>query len=443
MDFMKKEISIFWFRRDLRLEDNAALYHALKNNKQILPIFIFDIHILKRLENKKDKRVNFIYNTLKKIKNQLETIGSSLLVFYDSPKNVFSQLIQKYQVINVYVNRDYENYAKKRDLEIENLLTKKQIKFYSFKDQVIFDKSEILKDNGTAYTIYTPYMNKWRGKLTNFYITPYPNKKYFSSFLKTAPFSFPKIEELGFESTQEDSSIPEINEKLIRNYNKNRNYPSIDGTSRMSVHLRFGTISIRSVAAKAKELSDVWLNELIWREFYMMVLDNFPFVEERSFKKQYDRILWKNDEKDFQAWCEGKTGYPLVDAGMIELKETGFIHNRVRMIVASFLVKHLLIDWRWGESYFAEKLIDYELASNNGGWQWSVGSGCSAAPYFRIFNPEEQIKKFDSKHEYIKKWIPNYNPDKYIKPIVEHKFARQRALKTYKAALSVNTPTLF
>lgn len=440
---MKKEVSIFWFRRDLRLEDNTALYHALKNNKQILPIFIFDIHILKRLENKKDKRVNFIYNTLKKIKNQLETIDSSLLVFYDSPINVFSLLIQKYQVINVYVNRDYENYAKKRDLEIENLLTKKQIKFYSFKDQVIFDKSEILKDNGTAYTIYTPYMNKWRGKLTNFYITPYRNKKYFSSFLKTAPFSFPKIEELGFESTEEDSNIPEINENLIRNYNKNRNYPSIDGTSRMSVHLRFGTISIRSVAAKAKELSDVWLNELIWREFYMMVLDNFPFVEERSFKKQYDRILWKNDEKDFQAWCEGKTGYPLVDAGMIELKETGFIHNRVRMIVAGFLVKHLLIDWRWGESYFAEKLIDYELASNNGGWQWSVGSGCSAAPYFRIFNPEEQIKKFDSKHKYIKKWIPNYDPDKYIKPIVEHKFARQRALKTYKAALSANTPKLF
>ncbi len=430
-----KDVSIFWFRRDLRLNDNAGLYHALKSGLPVLPIFIFDSEILENLDNKKDKRVEFIHSALASIKEELEGVGTSLLVLHGKPLEIYKQLITDYNVKAVYTNHDYEPYAIKRDKEIQDLLAKNKCTFHTFKDQVIFEKAEVTKDDGLPYTVFTPYMRKWKAKLTDFYIKSYPNKKYESNFLKTDSFEFPSLTQIGFESSGYKFFIPTLNEKQISNYDQLRNFPAIDGTSRLSLHLRFGTVSIRELVARAKTLNDQWLNELIWREFYMMILFHFPHVVNGAFKKQYNRIQWRNNEKEFDAWCKGETGYPIVDAGMRELNETGFMHNRVRMIVASFLVKHLLIDWRWGEAYFAEKLMDFDLSANNGGWQWAASSGCDAAPYFRVFNPYEQTKRFDAKLQYIRKWVPEFEELTYPQPIVEHKFARERVLMFYKKAL--------
>lgn len=438
MKSSKKEITLFWFRRDLRLQDNAGLFHALKNEKNVLPLFIFDTTILDQLENKEDKRVEFIHIALSEIQKQLLKIGSSLLVLNGKPADVFEELMETYSVKNIYTNNDYEPSAIDRDKKIEALAKKNNIQFLSFKDQVVFEKKEVCKDDGLPYTVFTPYMKKWKSTLTDAHIKSFPNEKHFSNFILTKPFPFPSLKDIGFKASGMKFSAPALNEKIISNYHELRNFPAIEGTSRLSLHLRFGTISIRQLVKKAKILNDQWLNELIWREFYMTILFHFPHVAKNSFKKQYDRIPWRNNEKEFELWCKGETGYPIVDAGMRELNTTGFMHNRVRMIVASFLVKHLLIDWRWGEAYFAEKLMDFDLSANNGGWQWAASSGCDAAPYFRVFSPDAQTQRFDSKLEYIRKWVPEFEELTYAKPIVDHKFARERVLNTYKKALGNN-----
>ena len=435
MPSQQEEIAVFWFRRDLRLEDNAGLYHALKENKIVLPLFIFDTGILDRLSDKADKRVDFIHQVLADLRKRLGQFGSSLLVLTGQPMDVFKKLLTDYRITSVYTNQDYEPDAIIRDNSIKELLDQQGITLKSYKDQVIFEKNEISKEDGSPYTIFTPYSRKWKTVLNDFYLQSYPTEKYFTHFSKIGSFSLPSLEEIGFQATGFTYTAPSLNEKIIKEYREKRDFPALAGTSRLSLHLRFGTVSIRQLARKAVTLSDTWLNELIWRDFYMMILFHFPHVVNASFKRPYDAIRWRNNEREFTAWCTGNTGYPIVDAGMRELNATGFMHNRVRMITASFLTKHLLIDWRWGEAYFAEKLLDYDLAANNGGWQWAAGSGCDAAPYFRIFNPYEQTKKFDQDLRYIKKWVPEFQEFYYPQPIVDHKFARERVLKVYKEAL--------
>ncbi len=433
---IKKEITIFWFRRDLRLNDNAGLYYALRENENVLPLFIFDTEILERLEDKKDRRVEFIWSALQKMQDDLKQLGTSFLIAHGTPLHTFEKLTSEYTIKNVYTNHDYEPSAIKRDNSIHDFLKKKEISFKTYKDQVIFEKNEVTKDDGLPYTVFTPYMRKWKTKLTSFYLKAYPTKKYVTNFLTIKPFPIPSLKEIGFETTGLDFKVPLPDKKKIAIYDQQRDYPGIAGTTHLSVHLRFGTVSIRHLAGIAKELNETWLNELIWRDFYMAILFHFPHAATGPFKKQYDTIPWRNNEKEFKAWCEGQTGYPIVDAGMRELNATGFMHNRVRMIVASFLVKHLLIDWRWGEAYFAEKLLDFDLSANNGGWQWAASSGCDAAPYFRVFNPYEQTKRFDPKFTYIRKWVPEFEELTYPQPIVEHKFARERVLAAYKKALA-------
>ncbi|MBI1288824.1 MAG: deoxyribodipyrimidine photo-lyase [Flavobacteriales bacterium] len=431
----KREVSVFWFRRDLRLDDNAGLYHALRSGNPVLPIFIFDQHILSKLEDKADRRVDFIHRMLEELKSRLKALGSDLLVFHGSPLEVYKKLLSAYSVKAVFTNHDYEPYAQERDRQIAELLNENRAGFHTSKDQCIFEKDEVLKDDGKPYTVYTPYSKKWKEKVNAFYLSSYPTEKYFDNFLKFEAAHFPSLEEIGFLKTYVDVPSSEVELDIIKNYHNTRDIPSIHGTSRLSVHLRFGTISIRKLARMAQETNGKFLNELIWRDFYMMILWHFPHVVGGAFKPQYDQIAWERNEKHFEAWCKGETGYPIVDAGMRELNETGWMHNRVRMVVASFLTKHLLLDWRWGEAYFAKKLLDFELSSNNGGWQWAAGSGCDAAPYFRVFNPDLQTQKFDPQLKYIQKWVPEFQELTYPKPIIEHKFARERALDRYKIAL--------
>lgn len=430
-----KSIAIFWFRRDLRLQDNHALYQALKHSNAVLPIFIFDKNILDELPDRKDKRVALIHQLLNNLNIELQNQGSSLLILHDEPINAFKTICSLYTVNEVYTNHDYEPYALDRDFKISEWLKSKNIPLYSFKDQTIFEKREVMKPDGTPYTIFTPYSKIWKQKLDTEKIKPFPSYKLLNNLFKTQLLHFPTLQELGFEPTDYEIPSTEIDKKIISNYHLNRNFPAVNGTSKLSVHLRFGTISIRQLTTVALEINDDWLNELIWRDFFMMILFNFPSVVNSCFKAKYKNIAWRNDESEFEKWCQGETGYPIVDAGMRELNETGFMHNRVRMIVASFLTKHLLIDWRWGEAYFAQKLLDYELSSNNGNWQWAAGCGCDAAPYFRIFNPTEQTKKFDPNFIYIKKWIKNYTPN-YLPTMVEHDFARKRTLEVFKKSLA-------
>lgn len=429
------EVSLFWFRRDLRLDDNAALYHALCSGKSVLPIFIFDENILSKLEDKHDRRVDFIHQALAELRSELKKIGSDLLVFHGTPIEVYRKLISDYSVKTVFTNHDYEQYAQNRDSEISVFLNQNGIEFKTFKDQCIFEKDEVLKDDGKPYTVYTPYSKKWKDKLNVFYLRSYPTEKYFGNFFKFETDRFPSLEEIGFQKTNVSIPSAEFELTIIKNYHNTRDIPSLQGTSRLSVHLRFGTISIRKLAKLALETNEKFLNELIWRDFYMMILWHFPHVVSGAFRPAYDNIEWEKNESHFDAWCRGETGYPIVDAGMRELNETGFMHNRVRMIVASFLTKHLLLDWRWGEAYFASKLLDFELTSNNGGWQWAAGSGCDAAPYFRVFNPYLQTEKFDPQLKYIQKWVPEFQELTYPRSIVEHKMARQRAIDRYQKAL--------
>ncbi len=432
----KPEINIMWFRRDLRLADNAALYHALKSKKPVLPLFIFDTEILDQLENKADKRVAFIHAALMEMHQELVGYGSSMDIRQGKPAVIFRNILKEYQVREVFTNHDYEPYALQRDNAVSAILTDNNVLFTSFKDHVILEKDEVLKDDGKPYTVFTPYSRKWKSMLTGFHFKPYPTEKYFNNFLRRDPLPVPSMAEIGFSAEEIIFPSKTLQTDLLKHYGDTRDFPGINGTSRLGVHFRFGTISIRQAAGKASELSAVYLNELIWRDFYQMILWNFPQVGKgKSFKPAYDQIQWLNNEADFEKWCHGKTGYPIVDAGMRELNATGFMHNRVRMIVASFLCKHLLLDWRWGEAYFAEKLLDFDLASNNGGWQWAAGSGCDAAPYFRIFNPYLQTKKFDPQFTYIKKWVPEFQELTYPAPMVDHDFARKRCLQVYSAAL--------
>jgi deoxyribodipyrimidine photo-lyase len=438
---MKTSLNIFWFRRDLRLEDNAGLYHALRAGKPLLLLFIFDRNILDRLENKKDARVSFIFHALHAMKEKLAGYNATVHVFYGEPQEIFSSLCDRYETGEVFTNEDYEPYARERDEKIKALLNLKGIGFQSFKDQVIFSKQELLKDDGSPYTVFTAYSHKWKALLNEpggHFLKAHPVEKYMHNLYQQSVGPFPELSSIGFCGTDEKFPDVKPNPDLIRAYGKLRDYPGLDATSHLGIHLRFGTISIRRLTEEAEKLSDVFLNELIWRDFYHMILWHFPRVGKGyAFKPAYEKIKWINNEKDFAHWCAGTTGYPMVDAGMRQLNETGFMHNRVRMVTASFLAKHLLIDWRWGEAYFAEKLLDFDLASNNGGWQWAAGCGCDAAPYFRIFNPSLQQKKFDPDGTYIKRWLPDYQELGYPEPIVEHVFARDRAIRVYKEALTV------
>ena len=433
---MAERINIFWFRRDLRLQDNAGLYHALNSGRPVLPIFIFDSDILEKLENKDDRRVQFIHTALEHLQEQLLPLSSTLRVLVGKPVDVIKKLLGDYDIESVFTNNDYEPYAITRDKAISELLAKQGIGFLSFKDHVVFEKSEITKDDGKPYTVFTPYSRKWKAALTDQNLVPYATEKHFKNFAKHKPTILPTMAEIGFNEVEGPFPGMKMEESLISHYGDTRNFPGINGTSRLGVHFRFGTVSIRTAAAKALQLSPVYLSELIWRDFYQMILWQYPQVGEgKAFKPAYDKIEWRKDKGEFKKWCDGQTGYPIVDAGMRELNTTGFMHNRVRMVVASFLCKHLLLDWRLGEAYFAEKLLDFDFASNNGGWQWAAGSGCDAAPYFRIFNPYLQTKKFDPDLVYIKKWVPEFQEFDYPKPIVDHEMARNRCLAVYAKAL--------
>lgn len=428
-------VAFFWFRRDLRLHDNAGLYHALTCGLPVQCVFIFDKNILDHLEDKNDRRVSFIHYHLCKINQELKKYGSRLITVYDTPENAWKTFIGQHNIKAVYTNHDYEPYAIRRDAAIEKILKVSGIAFHSFKDQVIFEKNEVAKDDGSPYTVFTPYWKKYLQLLDETKWKAFPSENHLN---KLSPDHWEKIiplEKMGFKKSngEIDPVLPSVS--LLKNYGEKREFPSKGRTSGMSVHLRFGTVSIRQLVNLSINKSDRYVNELIWREFYMMILWHFPHVVHSAFKKEFDAIRWRSNEAEFERWCKGTTGYPMVDAGMRELNATGYMHNRVRMITASFLTKHLLIDWRWGEAYFASKLLDFELASNNGGWQWSAGCGTDAAPYFRIFNPHEQQKRFDPDFKYIRRWIPEYGTPDYPAPIVEHRFARQRCLEIFGEAL--------
>lgn len=432
---MKEKVAVCWFRRDLRINDNAAFYHALKSGLPVLPVFIFDTEILDQLSDKKDKRVNFIHNNLVSMNNSFMKNGSSFFILHETPLEAFQKIEEQFIIQAVFTNKDYEPYAISRDREIDEYLKTKSIPFHSYKDQVIFEKSEIMKSDGTPYNVFTPYSKLWLTHFNALTLPAYPSEKLLDNLLKTDPIDIPTLKEIGFEKIEVDILPLQIDKETIGEYDQNRNIPGIAGTSQVSIHLRFGTISIRELVQIADQFNQVYLKELIWREFFMMLLFHYPKVVDQNFNHKYDFIKWRNDEAEFNKWCKGETGFPLVDAGMRQLNESGWMHNRVRMVVAGFLCKDLLIDWRWGEAYFAEKLLDYELSSNNGNWQWAAGTGADAAPYFRVFNPSTQIKNFDPELTYIKTWIHQFKPG-YLPEIVDHNFARKRALEVYKEALS-------
>jgi len=429
------QYAVFWFRRDLRLEDNKGLFQALNNHDNVIPLFIFDTDILSKL-NPSDARVEFIHRCLVQMQQELAKTGKSLLVRVGKPVEVFNDLLNNYDIRWVYTNLDHEPYGIERDRQIEELLVSRGVSFHGLNDHLLFEKGEVLKPDQTPYTVFTPYARKCREKLTGNHFKTYPSEKLMEHFAGIPVSPLPSLEEVGFQHSGIEFPVSTGKETIIANYDQTRDYPGLMGTSRLGVHLRFGTVSLRQLASQGFTANAIWFNELIWREFYAMILRHFPHVTTNAFKPQYDYIAWRDAPEDFERWKDGKTGYPMVDAGMRELAQIGYMHNRVRMVTASFLTKHLLIDWRWGEAWFAEKLLDFELSSNNGGWQWSAGTGCDAAPYFRIFNPTEQQKKFDPEHIYIKKWISEWNTGKYPQPMVEHKFARERCLEIYKAALN-------
>lgn len=430
-----KNITLFWFRRDLRLKDNHGLFQALSNGSNVQPIFIFDKNILDKLEDRSDRRVSFIHKQLDQLNEELTKHGSRLWVFHDTPIEVFKSITEEHQITSLYTNRDYEPYARERDKDIYDFLSSKHIPFKAFKDHVIFEKGDVLKDDGSPYTVYSPYARKWKAAFREDCIQPFGSESILHNLNKSDEGPFLTLQDIGFQKHVNDWNQPEVEPSKLLRYSEDRDIPGIEGTTKISVHLRFGTVSIREMFRIGREHSEKWVNELIWREFYQMILWHYPKVVGKCFKPAYEMIEWRNNEGDFRAWCEGRTGYPIVDAGMRELNQTGFMHNRVRMIVASFLTKHLLIDWRWGEAYFAQKLLDFELASNNGGWQWAAGTGVDAAPYFRVFNPYIQTEKFDPNRTYIRKWVPEFESQSYPGPIVDHAEARDRAIATYQKAL--------
>jgi len=433
---MKQPINIFWFRRDLRLDDNVGFYEALKGERPVMPIFIFDTEILDSLP-KDDARVTFIFETLQQMRKELQDKHKSSIGIYNgTPLKIYKQLIKDFEIKIVYTNHDYEPYAKERDEDIKQFLDKNDIEFKTFKDQVIFEKDEVVKNDGDPYVVYTPYMKRWKEKFKTVDLKIYYTNDYLDNLVKNTRLPNLSLSDIGFKKSSQEIKDYEVTPTLVKEYEKTRNFPAKDATSRLGPHLRFGTVSVRKMVKKATtEKNEVFWQELIWREFFMQILWHFPETATKSFKPKYDNIKWRNNENEFEQWKDGKTGYPLVDAGIRQLNETGFMHNRVRMVVGSFLCKHLLIDWRWGEAYFAEKLHDYEMSSNVGNWQWVAGSGVDAAPYFRIFNPTTQIEKFDKDYKYIKKWVDEYESSDYPDPMVDHKEARERCLETYKKAL--------
>ncbi len=430
-----RKVSIFWFRRDLRTDDNRAFFKALSSGHVVLPLFILDTRIVSELPSN-DHRLGFIYSQLENIHRELKKAGCGLLVKRGSPVDVFRDLVGKYDISAVYCNKDHEGYGIERDREVASFLSGRGSSFHSFLDHLIMERDEVLKDDGSPYRVFTPYARRWRSLLESGHLKHYPSENLFEKLYSGEDFHLPSMKELGIKPSGMPAPPRIVDSSLIKEYDKYRDYPAAEGTTRLGVHLRFGTLSIRSLVREAAKLNEVFLNELIWREFYAMILWHFPYVNKSSFKPEYDRINWLNDEEVFSRWTSGTTGYPFVDAGMRQLNDTGYMHNRLRMITASFLTKHLLTDWRWGEAYFAQKLFDYELSSNNGGWQWSAGSGCDAAPYFRIFNPVAQQKKFDPRKDFIRKWVKEYGSNQYPAPVVDHVKARERCLKAYKAALS-------
>ncbi len=432
---MKQQLNIFWLRRDLRLHDNSGLLQALSAGLPVLPVFIFDKAILDLLEDNNDRRVSFIYRSLQEIQQQLLKHNSTLDVRYGFPLDIFKQIIEEYSVDTVFTNHDYEPYAIKRDSEIAQYLNENGISFITTKDQVIFERDEIIKPQGEPYKIYTPYYNSWIGSLGAKDYESKASENFVHNFFKQAEKQMPSLEQMKFVYNNDIPNLDLPGQLLISNYHQTRNIPGVQGTSRMSVHLRFGTVSVRQLVNLAINVNETYLKELVWREFFMQMLWHYPHIATKACKMEYENIEWRNNESEFESWCKGETGYPIIDAGMRELNETGFMHNRVRMVVASFLVKDLLIDWKWGEAYFARKLLDYDLASNNGNWQWVAGCGCDAAPYFRIFNPSLQAEKFDKEEKYIKRWVTEYCSNSYVAPMVDHKMAKERCLTAYKKAL--------
>jgi deoxyribodipyrimidine photo-lyase len=431
-------ITIFWFRRDIRLVDNLALGHALAGKHPVLPLFIFDTEILEELPQQ-DARVQFIHGAILELKTRLEAQGSSILVRIGEPVAIWKKILSTLPVKQVFFNSDFEPYGRRRDEQLKALLQAHGVQVFDFCDHLIFKPGEIVKSDGSPYTVFTPYSKKWLERLSakstdQDFLKPQPFPDY-RNFLKTKPLPLVELAELGFRHSTISIPPAEVSSEIITAYRRLRDFPNQDGTSRLGIHLRFGTISIRQLVAQAVPLSEVFLNQLIWREFFTMILWHFPEVVGQPFRPKFERIPWLNDEAEFEKWCQGLTGYPLVDAGMRQLNQTGYMHNRVRMIVASFLSKHLLIDWRWGEAYFARQLLDFELASNNGSWQWAAGCGTDAAPYFRIFNPIEQQKKFDPEYRYIRKWVPEFDTPDYPPPMVEHTFARKRCIEVFGQAL--------
>ena len=431
------EASIFWFRRDLRIDDNPGLYEALANSKNVIPIFIFDTNIIDNLPSD-DNRIKFIWHSLSLLNERLKEVGSTLNIFKGNPLEVFKKIILKYRLTSVYVNRDYEKYSIKRDKEINTFLNENKIAFNASKDHVFFEPNEILKSDGTPYTVFTPYSKKWFEKFYSEKLPQYQIKNLVDNFFKTNYEPIISLSEIGFSNDEIEFEKFNLDDELIKNYNSKRDFPYLNSTSKIGPYLRFGLISVREVGEKTieKKFDQSFLRQLIWRDFYIQIFFHFPDSENENFKPAYDKIIWLNEEEKFEKWCAGETGYPIVDAGMKELNATGFMHNRVRMIAASFLCKHLLIHWKKGESYFAKKLLDYEMASNVGNWQWVAGTGVDAAPYFRLFNPEIQMKKFDPQKVYIKKWLPKYDPENYLEPIIDHNYARERCLNAYKIALN-------
>ena len=419
---MHHEKSLVWFRRDLRDFDHAALYHALKTSSQVFCIFVFDTEILDKLSNKQDRRVEFIWESVKELKAALQANGGDLIVMHGKARELIPTYALQANIHAVFANRDYEPSAVARDAEVAAKLAQNNIEFHSFKDQVLFEKDEILSLSNKPYSVFTPYKNAHLKKLDDFYLKPYPVDGYIHNYAKVAPSHLISLESMGFVRTNlADVRLPTGMsggaqlfadfETRMHQYKDARNFPAVKGVSYLSVHLRFGTVSIRHLARQARNHanagSQTWLNELIWRDFYSQILHHHPQVAAgRAYKAEFENLPFPNDEALFKAWCEGKTGYPLIDAAMRQINSTGFMHNRLRMVVACFLVKDLLIDWRWGERYFAEHLIDFDLSANNGGWQWAASTGCDAQPWFRIFNPITQSERFDAAGKFIRKYVP-------------------------------------
>ncbi len=430
-------IDLFWFRRDLRLEDNHGLYLALTAGRQVMPIFIFDRLILDRLEDRDDRRVSFIHQWLETLHHRLGQRGSTLQVFHGEPLTVMAQLVATHTIAAVHCNEDYEPYARQRDRQVAELLAARDIAFHSYKDTAILAKGEVLKADGQPYTVFTPYSRKWRELLTAADTLSHDLEPHFGALLRAQePAALPRLEALGFQPDGRRYPLPDRDSLDIDHYDTTRDRPDWETTTQLGAHLRFGTVSIRRLARWGARHNQVWLTQLIWRDFFMQILYHYPHVVAGPFRPQYSLIAWRDDEAGFQRWCEGTTGYPMVDAGMRQLRETGYMHNRVRMIAASFLCKHLLIDWRRGEAHFARYLLDFDLAANNGNWQWAAGTGCDAAPYFRVFSPARQAEKFDPDRIYQKRWLPGLDTRAYPRPIVDHDQARKRALAVYKQGVA-------